>query len=715
MYSQLRLLLTALTDERAYERRLRPAWFVTGAGLALFGAFCVWCAYSVLGAWWLLLYSDAFGVGAIAFGLSMLAPFLALARIPLDIAKIGRLYSTQPFALMLALKRAVEAGNANVAPHATVQPVAGREDDANAAPDVGPLVVAVPERLVKPRAVAILLYILGGLLFIVVGLGVTLAPNIFGQPLQRLIDTPSGLLYLGGCGVAALGASIALMAGRRAARHRAVELRGLSVEIGGLGLSFRQPAWAPRTVSILWAEARAFAQITYKDTLVRDHTIYVLWSDTQTLLWEEPPTERYAPEDDKRRIAARQLSAQRLAEVAGKRTHLALLDLTETLNVLTSDMDRTAEPTFLDNAYQAAVAEGDVEVATALWRATNLGARRRPRALRRLAAIPPHGASEPANEAEETSIRPSRWRAQISIHRAALERNHQTRLQLARALLPYYPSLDAPATSPRFRSYLRAERRRQRINRFTGWAYLFLFVTMFGAMAIFWLSEGSVTSSLERLPAQVTVQAPHYYASFAQPQAGWEVHAPTKDDPASKAFVRGAYELTASDIPQMSSIPFDARGDFAIMVNVAISTHSPQDAYDTAGLMFDVTHGGASFTTFTIDRQGDWTLARFNATGASDDLTGYMDSGTSDAISTADGATNTLLLIRHGALYLLYVNGKLVDRYLDRRHVSPRSGAVGVFSDGGDITARFTEFAIYPIPAQLAAVPIPSTLPAWLT
>ncbi|HEX8994603.1 MAG TPA: hypothetical protein VF812_01085, partial [Ktedonobacterales bacterium] len=81
---------------------------------------------------------------------------------------------------------------------------------------------------------------------------------------------------------------------------------------------------------------------------------------------------------------------------------------------------------------------------------------------------------------------------------------------------------------------------------------------------------------------------------------------------------------------------------------------------------------------------------------------------------TADGATNTLLLIRHGALYLLYVNGKLVDRYYDRRHVSPRSGAVGIFSDG-DITARFTDFAIYPIPTQLAAVPIPSALPVWLT
>ncbi len=49
-----------------------------------------------------------------------------------------------------------------------------------------------------------------------------------------------------------------------------------------------------------------------------------------------------------------------------------------------------------------------------------------------------------------------------------------------------------------------------------------------------------------------------------------------------------------------------------------------------------------------------------------------------------------------------------------RTHTLPTGGDVGVYIDDGSVTARFNDFAIYPIPPQLAAISLPAQLPSWL-
>lgn len=734
MNQRIRLFLAALADDQAYARRTRVLWVVLL--LALAGVVCIFVGYAyalyTLWRYWpTLLFSGFLGsVGALwptsLTSLGMLV--LLLMRIPIDLIRLQNVYSSEQFALALAMRRALEAGDASLTPVAEAQVDVDTESasshplpSASSPADAESLTMAIPAALTTGRAGAIVLYYFAALL---VAAGI-FAVAISGYSLRQLQTlSPDVIGYVVICGVLTLGGLLLLLPGWRLSHRRAVERRGAAVALDELGLTFRQPVWKRRRRRIAWADMRSLGQIIYMDNYTRLHTVYFLDGGAQTLLWEEPPTERYAPQPQQQTIAAQQASARRLLAEITRRTRLPLRDLSGTATRLTSSSATTTTSStsiyspFLKAAYEVAVLERDAETASALWRLRQPHARRRPSALTKLIEAS-SGAETPGQALgalpAAASPRFLRWAEQMHAARISLQWNRGYLLQVARALIPYYPTEDSPSATATFRRYLRHERARRSLTWLAFWLQIVLLIIVLLTPVALSHTGGDVETLMRAMAAQTRSQTPRYYASLAWPQRDWTVQKPSKDDPTGAAFVKDAYQVTCVDKNSSAifTIPQYASGDIAISLTVTIQGHVTQDNALMAGLVFDAANNGNTFSTFGVDEFGNWDLSRYDEVNDVNNPWNSVDSNANAAIHTGDGATNTLLLVRHGPLYLLYVNDTLVDHYYDSASALPRGGGLGVYIGGSDIVGRFNHFIVYPVPHQLAAIPLTTDVPTW--
>ncbi len=718
MLYRLRPLLAALVDRDAATRELRWPWITTIIGFLITLGLIGGLAYSVWMYWPTLLFSDVLG-GSL---FSALVPWLVLYRIPLDIAIASQATSSDPTLLAFALRRALETNDVVIAP------VAVDESVASAPMSETTLTLANPTPLILPRAQIVVANVLGILLLGGCAMTVAIMAMVLNLPVQQFITASSSDLLIPAtvAGALLLCALLCFVVGARLQRRRSKMRHGISLSIDSLGITYHQPVWAKRSTTITWADMRKLAQFTYIDNLTRTHLVYLLDSDAHTLLWEVPPDDRYGPANQRELIATRQESGRALALFIRERTRLPLHDLSETMaQIVGRATSNLASVPFLRRAYNVALAEKDVAGATALWHAAAPGARE-PRALRKLTEsshMPPR-ISAPANApatpytlpASSESSGVNRVTARVNTWLASTVAQQQAMMKVARALLPHLPTTDHVGASPSMQRYLRSVSRRRAMTMGIVWMQFALLVCILLGVGFFWLSERQVDRQIRSVPQQIQAEKPTYFAPLTSQQADWTTTTPTKTDPAIGQFVHGSYHVASQDPTQscISWIPTDPGSDLAIAVTVNIHEQT-KNSTSTAGMMFDVADDGNTFSAFGVDPSGDWILYDFNSVLNPQQPWTTVDTGTSDAIQRGDGATSTLMVVRHGPLYLLYVNNTLVERFYDSRHQLTPGGYVGVYIDYGDISADFNDFTIYPVPAQLAAIPLTTDVPFWLT
>ncbi|HEX8732553.1 MAG TPA: hypothetical protein VF725_10905 [Ktedonobacterales bacterium] len=731
MTSRLRVLLAALANTKAYRRAGRLSVILLVSALIVMIALYAGAAWALWLYWpTLLLISATFTADPLTLWI-LLGNLLNFARVPLDLARLERHYSVEPFTLALALRQALAAGDPALAALAddAMAPDAAAESErplfASATLGADMLVVAVPAPLITSLVGPVVLDIFAALCLLMAGGGLLLAPAILNLPLGQVFTTRTGEIYLVAvCGGMLFLALLLLLQARRLGRRRRLQRQGMAIALDDVGLSFHHPVWRKRPRQIAWADARGLGRYTYKDTHTRERSVYLLESERETLLWEEPPTERYSAQPDREAIVARQLASWRLVAEITRRTRLPIRNISATLAALggVGATHTSTTSAFLAEAYDVALEAKDVALATALWRVRRPHQRKLPRALRKLAAAAPHPIGDPlatpnALTTPASSPHMERFRARASAFLESHIKKQAETLRVARALIPYYPTEDASATPESFRRFLRRERRRRALGRNLGWSFALTLLVLLAGSGAFWYGERDISNLLATLPQQTAAQRPLYYAPLATPQADWMTQKSTKDDPSAAAFVHGGYQISSAD-PNSSAIfwiPRDQEGDVALAVTETIHGPATQDNYASGGIVFDVTGDGYAFSTFGVDEQGDWYLARYDSFVNFNDPWSYVDTGSDPAIHTGDNAVNHLLIVRHGPLYLLYVNSALVDRYYDSDHALPPGGDIGVYIDSGDITASFNDFAVYAVPPRLASIPVRPDLPGWLT
>ena len=96
---------------------------------------------------------------------------------------------------------------------------------------------------------------------------------------------------------------------------------------------------------------------------------------------------------------------------------------------------------------------------------------------------------------------------------------------------------------------------------------------------------------------------------------------------------------------------------------------------------------------FTVRYNGDWALG---------DSGGFGASGHNTAIHTGFGATNTLMVIARGNLYIGYVNNHYVGQYFDEINFAGAAGQIGLVNLESGMTATFTDFTVWQVNAPPA-------------
>jgi hypothetical protein len=455
-------------------------------------------------------------------------------------------------------------------------------------------------------------------------------------------------------------------------------------------------AQAPRQQFLAWSDARTLARIVYKDARVLHHTIYLLDAGHATLLWEEPPGEHYAPVAQQQAAAEWQASARRLATLIAAHTNLPLLDLSAAAHTLVEKATNTTALALMNDAYFAAINEQNFAAALALWGLME------PREQAFLNKI---GWSPNARMKPGTLARMSQRTARLNALNPTSAQTRRAWLRLAQALIPYYPAggANAHATPERQRS-LRLERRRKTVNRFLLWSQVAMVALLIVAGVGLKLSGAYMERVASGMPQRVQRETPLYTSSFRYPHQGdWPLHTPTKTDTSSLEYVDGAYQLTDSNRAYSVTSHTSAiiMRDGAEQVTVTELGHVDENNLAWVGLLLDANADGSTFTTFMIDELGDWSLSHFDGSLLTAQQWSTPDAGQSDAVRRGAGATNTLLLIRRGNFYLLYVNGASVDTFSDGAHALSPGGFVGVYLDEGGYIARFNDFVVYPAPTDL--------------
>ncbi len=446
MVSSMRTLLNSFRGGVARRRRRALAWL-----LGLYAAIKLVVLVALIIILWPLVAALPGGLsgGALpngaqeaissALNTMILLQLLEFGAVMASFGSIGAISSGESVpAYARTLMRVVEARDTSVAPTVTVSRA---EAPTRTEATLGP--ISHPLRLLDVSPGAYLAGALASVLMIGFS-GFMLAISLRATPTYALPTTPAGWRSLLSFPITLLLMSLGWLLWTLVGRHFArVERQGLLAQVDADSVTFHQATSAGRVSDerrMRWSEARGFARLLCKDSRGRLHEIFALSaSDGEDFLWEalyvHPDDTAYTTSE----AEARNLAAHQLVEVVTERAELPLLDLTPAIaTTLTSSYPRTgfSDWRLFSHALAVAQMEGDAALAREIVRRA-LGARG---ALAIWVALRAYGAR--------------------SVRRLTATQREDS-LQLARALLPYYPTRAqlTPSVARRLllRSYLSGE------------------------------------------------------------------------------------------------------------------------------------------------------------------------------------------------------------------------------------------------------------------
>lgn len=193
-------------------------------------------------------------------------------------------------------------------------------------------------------------------------------------------------------------------------------------------------------------------------------------------------------------------------------------------------------------------------------------------------------------------------------------------------------------------------------------------------------------SMYNALLTRIETHQPLFYDSLSAPDGFWNVHLSSATiinvGPSSYGYVDGSYRLQGMNTPILT-LP-GPYGAVAVEVTVRLLGHqSPDDLYDSFGLLLHNDGFEQNGVSFEIDPDGIWSIGPASNVFA-----------TSSAIRTAPGAPNRLAVILRGHQDLLFVNNQFVGIYQES---GPTTGPLGFFAETDTASAAFTDFTIYPL------------------
>jgi len=605
----------------------------------------------------------------------------------------------------LALRRAAAAGDEQLAPLAQQQPAPypGYEQP------IG-LTQLAPVSYLNQRAIAseqrvglVLGLILGPLLIGIAGVIFWLTLNLglpsSGSDLPDLLLSYFPLAFIALFGL--MGPALlwwAFIAWRRIHLLR----RGLVVTVDESGLRWKRRPWQRKSLFLPWDQARSFFLLAYRqESDWSQRVIYALDGGTVLLTWEalieanryETPTGELTTRRQREREAS-----DRLACVITERTRLPLREVTMLAEQITSA--NSSANGLMGQARMEALFAGDAETHHLLDEASSQpiagGDDERKRAKRQQAVD--RLAERVAERAEQRGID---RKGRTAIQRR-WDYNARQDVHFARLLAPFFGAQGRGTDLPGL-----AEPKP--LNRRVGAGCLAALV-----LALIWALIAGAGWGLQRyqtqdyasLPARAQAETPIYASALTSNDGLWLEQAPTKAYACSYGFAHGAYQISGTADGAFGdawTAATDDVGNSAVAATVTESGALKSNETDGIGLLLDGNEAGTEFITFSVYRDGTWDIGHYRYTGASNNSNDYwttVDGGYSDAIQTADGAANRLLVVSRGPLRLFYVNGQLMTAYNDTSDHLPHVGAAGVYLNNCSMTGRFTNFAVYPVPPQ---------------
>ena len=227
---------------------------------------------------------------------------------------------------------------------------------------------------------------------------------------------------------------------------------------------------------------------------------------------------------------------------------------------------------------------------------------------------------------------------------------------------------------------------------------LLLLLLAFLPYPLGWAGQAYEPHYYAALVGRVHAEPPLYQDSFATDDNQWCLQQPNDVNSSRYVYADSTYQLSGTDknsfVDCWRDYPYS---NFAVETSVAQIGSDPQ--YDGAGLELRVNAYTSGMLAFVVDEEGYWHLWGFDG----NNWTSLDDSGYSPAIHQGSGATNRLLAIADGDQFLLFVNGKYMATETVGGALS--TGLIGVFSNDSTLTARFTNFAVYPLPSLAPPLP----------
>lgn len=168
------------------------------------------------------------------------------------------------------------------------------------------------------------------------------------------------------------------------------------------------------------------------------------------------------------------------------------------------------------------------------------------------------------------------------------------------------------------------------------------------------------------------------------------------DATTSFAFTPSGYVFNGQACCDVSSLMARPLAD--ALVEMTVRRQSDFDL-SAVGLLFRASASDHTALAFTITPSGEWHLTQFTL-GADGALTNSRELrhegliGGVRSIHQGSDATNRLAVLMRGSSYTFFVNGQFVGGYWTIG--MPQSGQVGVYAEGGDGLATFSDLLIAP-------------------
>jgi hypothetical protein len=219
----------------------------------------------------------------------------------------------------------------------------------------------------------------------------------------------------------------------------------------------------------------------------------------------------------------------------------------------------------------------------------------------------------------------------------------------------------------------------------------------FGASA--WL-QNYQSQYFATLPGRVLAEHPLFTDSLNVYDGIWPDHKPSATTNCGYKYLAvAAYELYGTTTNYVCyAYAEQTYGDVAVEVTATEGGTLGPNLTDGVGLLLRGDADNTNYVAFFVLASGEWDLWHYQYVDANpNDNWNTLASGHSSTVNTGFGASNRLLVLMRGQVFLLYVNDHLLQTYDTQYDDLPATGHMGVYLNEASISGMFTDFAVYPV------------------